>query len=72
MRLLRRSNPQHPTPASPPPHHHHHSFPRMLGLTEHYDDLEDLTAEKRNDNLALRTQACWKVGWRISGKLTVF
>ena len=44
----------------------------MLGLTDHYDDLEDLTAEKRNDNMALRTQACWKVSWRLSGKLTVF
>ena len=39
-----------------------HLSPRSLGLCEHYDDLEDLTSEKRNDNLRLRREAVWKVG----------
>merc|ERR1719228_1491428 len=44
---------------------------RILGLAEHYDDLEDLTAEKRNDNVRLRRQAIWKGCVILLGFLTV-
>jgi len=33
---------------------------RTLGLTEHYDDLEDLTTEKLDVNAKLRKEAIWK------------
>lgn len=33
---------------------------RLLGLSEHYDDLDELTAEKRNDNQRLRREVMWK------------
>ena len=36
-------------------------FSRALGLTEHYDDLEDLTTEKLDVNAKLRKEAIWKV-----------
>ena len=36
-------------------------FSRTLGLTEHYDDLEDLTTEKLDVNAKLRKEAIWKV-----------
>ena len=36
-------------------------FSRSLGLTEHYDDLEDLTTEKLDVNAKLRKEAIWKV-----------
>ena len=39
---------------------HLQSFPRALGLAEHYDDLEDLTTEKPDVNERLRKEAIWK------------